>query len=382
MLMLNNRDLASCIDMAACIDSLFEGIKSYVRHDAVRRPRMDHFIPTSRPDEFACFSSMEGAIRGGYYAIRLKPDIVSWPVLNGVRRRLTYCYEPGLYGGLVLLFRVENAELVAIMNDGCLQHMRVGATAALGARFLARNDAETVGILGSGGMARSFALGFAAVRKLRTIKVYSPNSEHVQDYCREMSAVLGIEVIGMRKPEEVIKSSDIVASCTNSFEPVIKGCWLEPGMYVANAASRELDTEVFQRITIVGRLVPELDASGVSGFSDRDLETRDGVMAYVAGQPEERQRIPNGRQNSVAMPNARFVPCVKWETGSSLGRESADDIALLLELSAGNSPAGWSSGDIKGLQFASIAGKAYELASARGLGKSLDIHQFLQDIPT
>jgi len=382
MLILNNHDLATCLDMAACIESLYEGIKLYVRHDAVRRPRMDHFIPTSRPDEFACFSSMEGGIRNGYYAVRLKPDIVSWPILDGVRRRLTYCYEPGLYGGLVLLFRVENAELVSIMNDGCLQHMRVGATAALGARYLARTDAETVGILGSGGMARSFALGFAAVRKLRCIKVYSPNSEHLQAYCREISKLLDIEVIGNRSPEDVIKGSDIVASCTNSFEPVIKGCWLEPGMYVANAASRELDPEVFQRITVVGRLIPELDTSAASGFSDRDLEIRDGVMAYIAGQPEERQRIPNGRQNSVAMPNARHVPCVKWETESPLGRESGDDITLLLELSAGNAPAGWSSGDIKGLQFASIAGAAYELALSRGLGQSLDIHQFLQDIPT
>ena len=93
--------------------------------------------------------------------------VISWPEMGGLRRRVTYCYQPGLYGGLVLLFRTENAELVAIMNDGFIQHMRVGATAALGARYLARSNAETVGIIGSGGMARSFALGFAAVRKLR-----------------------------------------------------------------------------------------------------------------------------------------------------------------------------------------------------------------------
>lgn len=105
-------------------------------------------------------------------------------------------------------------------------------------------------------------------------------------------------------------------------------------------------------------------------------------MAYIAGQPDERQRIPTGRQSAVVMRNARWVPCINWDTESPLGRESNDDISLLLELSAGNSPAGWSSADIKGLQIASIAGKAYELASARGLGQSLDIHQFLQDIPT
>lgn len=382
MLLLNNRDLASCLDMPRCIDALYEGIKLYVRHDAVRRPRMDHFIPTGRKDEFACFSSMEGAIRGGYYAIRIKPDIVSWPVLNGVKRRLTYCYEPGLYGGLILLFRIDNAELVAIMNDGCLQHTRVGATAALGAKYLAKNDAETVGILGSGGMARSFALGFGVVRKLRTINVYSPNIEHLRAYCSEMSKALSVDVIGKKSPEEVIKGSDIVASCTNAFEPVLRGSTLEAGMYIANVANRELDAEVFQRITLVGRLIPELETPGASCFTDRDLEIRDGVMAYVGGQPDERQRIPSGRQTAVPMRNARWTSCIDWEMEKPLGRKSDDEISLLLELSAGNSPAGWSSGDIKGIQFASIAGKAYEIASARGLGQSLDIHHFLQDIPT
>ena len=43
---------------------------------------------------------MEGIVRGGYYAIRIKPDIISWPEVNGIKRRVTYCYEPGLLGPL------------------------------------------------------------------------------------------------------------------------------------------------------------------------------------------------------------------------------------------------------------------------------------------
>jgi len=211
MLILNNRDLENCLEMRACVEALYEGLKAYVSHDAVRRPRMDLFVPTSRSGEFACFSSMDGAIRGGYYAIRIKPDIVSWSEMNGIRRRLTYCYEPGLYGGLILLFRVANAELVAIMNDGFLQHMRVGATAALGAKYLARSSVETVGILGSGGMARSFALGFAAVRNPRLIKTYSPNGAHCRVYCEEMSRKLNIPVVPVKSPEEAIGGSDILA---------------------------------------------------------------------------------------------------------------------------------------------------------------------------
>lgn len=382
MLILNNRELESVCDMRACVEALYQALKAYHQGDAARRPRIDLFAPTSRKDEFACFSSMEGIVRGGYYAIRIKPDIISWPEMGGLRRRVTYCYEPGLYGGLVLLFRTENAELVAIMNDGYLQHMRVGATAALGAKYLSRREAKTVGIIGSGGMARSFALGFAAVRDIQSIKAYSPNSDHLRVYCQEMSEKLRIEVIPTKGSEEAVRGSDIVAACTNSLEPVIRGQWLEPGMYVANVSRRELDLEAFQRVTLVGYLAFDQDPLDVSRFSDHNFEIRANVMAYVAGQPDERKGIPVGREKKTDMPNFRWVPCVDWKTETPLGRESDEDIAFVAELSASNFSGGLASSGIQGIQFAAIAGKAYELASAHDLGKPLDIHLFLQDIPT
>lgn len=380
-LILNNHELESAIDMPSCVEALYEALKAYNRRDAARRPRIDIFAPTSRADEFACFSSMEGIVRSGYYAIRIKPDIVSWPEVNGLRRRVTYCYQPGLYGGLILVFRTENAELVAIMNDGYIQHMRVGATAALGARYLARSNAEVVGMIGSGGMARSFALGFAAVRKLKKIKAYSPNRDHLRSYCKEMSQKLGIEVAPMKNGAEAISGSDIVASCTNSMAPVIEGRWLEPGMFVANVSSRELDKEVSRRVTLIGYLAFQADPLRLNGFSDDNFEIRANVLAYVAGQPEERQRIPARERKEITVSNARWVPCVDWETGNPIGRQSNEDIALLAELAGGNSR-GLASSGIQGIQFASVAGRAYELASARGLGKPLDRQLFLQDIPT
>ena len=381
VLILNNQELESVLDMRSCIDALYQGLRAFGRGDAVRRPRIDLFTPTSRPEQFACFSSMEGVVRGGYYAIRIKPDIVSWPVVDGLRRRVTYCYQPGLYGGIILVFRAENAELVAIMNDGYLQHMRVGATAALGAKYLSRSDAKVVGILGSGGMARSFAMGFAVVRSIETIKVYSPNREHLLAYCGEMSSKLGIEVIPERSPQEAVRGSDIVASCTSSLEPVLKGDWLEPGMYVAHVSNRELDPGVLRRLTIVGYLAFAEDPLKLSGFGDHKFEIRAGVMSYVAGQADETEGIPKTGQKALKIPNARWVPCVEWDTERPRGRESRSDIALLAEV-ASAFPSGLASSSIQGLQFASIAGRAYELAWALGLGMPLDLRHFLQDIPT
>ena len=381
VLILNNQELESVLDMPSSIDALYQGLKAYARGDAARRPRIDIFAPTSRAEEFACFSSMEGIIRGGYYAIRLKPDVISWPVVDGIKRRMTYCVEPGLYGGLILLFSTENAALVAIMNDGFIQHMRVGATAALGARYLSRSDAAVVGMIGSGGMARSLALGFSAVRKLRRVKAYSPNAERLSGYCREMSEKSDVEVVPVKSAREAAQGSDIVASCTNSMSPVLEGRWLEPGMYVANVTRRELDEEVPRRITLVGYLAFGGDPLKLGGFSDANFEIRTNALAYVAGRPEERDCIPATREDGMILPNARWSPCVDWRTEKAIGRQSDGDIALLAEL-AGSNLHGLASSGIQGIQFAAVAGRAYELALERGLGTRMDLRGFLQDIPT
>jgi len=130
---LDNQDQERSITAKEAIEALEDGIHQLARGDAIRRPRIDNLIPTRRSEEFFSFSSMEGGVREpGYYALRIKPDIISWPVINGMHRRVTYCYHPGLYGGLVFLYNVDNAELLAIMNDGYVQHLRVAATAAIG----------------------------------------------------------------------------------------------------------------------------------------------------------------------------------------------------------------------------------------------------------
>ena len=197
-----------------------------------------------------------------------------------------------------------------------------------------------------------------------------------------MSRKLRVEVVPEVSPQDVIRGSDIVASCTNSRQPVLEGQWLEPGMYLANVADRELDQEVFQRINVVGYLAFDRDPLCLSGFADHNFEIRAEVMAYLAGQPDERECIPVSWYKEVNFPNARWVPCLDWRTERPSGRESDRDITFLAEVAGSNFQSGLSSSGIQGLQFACIAGRAYELASSRGLGRPLDLSFFLQDIST
>ena len=157
MLLINNDLAKALLTMDDCIRVQEEAYKELITGDAVHRPRIDVYVPCERDDGYYRWGTMEGASKSsGIFAIRMKSDIVYWPRnQEGGWTEEKYCGQPGTYCGLVFLFSTRNGEPLAMINDGHLQHMRVGGGAGLGAKYLECRDAQSVGMLGSGGMARS-----------------------------------------------------------------------------------------------------------------------------------------------------------------------------------------------------------------------------------
>ena len=77
--------------------------------EAVCRPRIDIRIPTSDPARNYQWGTMEGGSTAGYFAIRMKSDIVYEKEYKGVLTQEKYCVRPGLYCGLILLTSIEKA---------------------------------------------------------------------------------------------------------------------------------------------------------------------------------------------------------------------------------------------------------------------------------
>ena len=173
MLLINNQEVEKLFSMKDCLAALEDGYDDLMIGDAVYRPRLDLWMPCERPDGYWRWGTMEGASRKiGVFAIRMKSDVVYWP---GGETEEKYCMQPGTWCGLVMVFSVRNGEPLAMINDGLLQHMRVGGCAGLGVKYLAREDACDVGIFGSGGMARSYLEAFYEVRKLRQGESLQPD---------------------------------------------------------------------------------------------------------------------------------------------------------------------------------------------------------------
>ncbi len=152
----------------------------------------------AREDALYSLKSMDGVIpKLGVGAVRINSDIVTWPKRgNNVRREKMPAAPGNRYVGLVLLFSTENGEPLAIFPDGVMQRMRVGAANGLGVKYLARKDAKTVGILGSGWQAGAQLMAVCAVRSTsRPSAASAPMRQNRDAFARQMSEALGVDVM-------------------------------------------------------------------------------------------------------------------------------------------------------------------------------------------
>jgi len=292
---------------------------------------------------------------------RMKSDIVTWTA-QGTDK--LHCVRPGTFSGFLMLFSTRNGEPLAIMNDGILHHLRVAAGAALGVKYLAREDASVVGILGAGGMARFYLPAICQVRRITGAKVYSPTKANREAYAEEMSRELGIPVEPFDSPEPVVRGSDIVSTCTNSMGPVVTDpSWIEKGTHLANLSSREWSWNVVQRCHVIVQVGTEtMGPGGAMEASERNY----GWASWTIGKPEEIARIPKRAVSNNSFLN--FPTLVDILNDPSKRRTSPEQVTFFHNLG------------LLGFQFAAVAAKAYMLAREQGAGTELSTEPFLQDI--
>jgi alanine dehydrogenase len=366
MFFIDNPTVQKVLTMEECIQVQERAFLGLPTGASVHRPRIDMYVPCDRDDGYWRWGTMEGASSElGVFAIRMKSDVVTWPRHeDGTWTEEKYCMEPGTYCGLIFLLSTRNGEPLAMINDGHLQHMRVGGGAGLGAKYLARDDAHVVGMIGSGGMARTYLEAFACVRDIHMVRVYSPTKAHREAYAAEMSAKLDIAIEPVGSAEEAVRGADIVSCCTDSNLPVIEADWLEPGMHVTNLGGAELPRGVFTRADVVVR-------QGESGLpvpegNDRIQAGRGhSPAAYIGGTDEEMQRLPpaTGRDHF----SGGYPSFVELATGE-VRRTNPDQITLYLNV--GN----------QGLQFAAVGALVYNRCRDQQLGRVIPTEWFLQDI--
>jgi alanine dehydrogenase len=376
MLLINNDLVAQLLTMEDCIRVQEDAFRKLATGGAIHRPRIDMYFPCEREDGYFRWGTMEGA-NDGFFAIRMKSDVITWPKdQNGNWTEEKYCREPGTFCGLIFLVSTRNGEPLAFINDGVLQHYRVGGGAGLGVKYLAREDSHVVGMLGSGGMARTYLEAFKCVRDIRLCKVYSPNAANREAFAEEMTRAFNIEVRAVDKAREAVRGADILSCCTDSMAPVFDADWIEKGMHVTNLGRREIPDASADKFDLVVR-------QGTAGLQMRQSErfqAERGLSpaAFIGGTVEEMKRLPAKNPNLAFGGDSPefsdrgrggdkpdFADLV---TGKCRGRVSRDQVTFYRNV--GN----------QGLQFSSVGGFVYQQAVKQKKGREIPTEWFLQDI--
>jgi len=360
VLVLGNEEVQGILDMPMCMAALDDAYRDMGATTSSTSPRIDLLTPRAYVDPAntilpGCHMlKTMSAATPRYAVIRFLTDHVFWRETGDfIRRERTPATKRrhSVTRGLILLLSVETGDLVAMISEGHIRNLRVGASAGLAARYLARENSTRMGLLGSGFMARAHVEAIQQARNIESLRVFSPDPEHRQRFAEEVQAATGINTSAVNAPEEAFHDADIVVLATNAITPVLDPKWLEPGMYVASVRHCEIAPDTFSRFDLL--TVNSKDNLGPTTFLSRSADVTLPEQAVL----DLEKGYPPGDATNIDWQNLPDLPDLLL--GRHPGRTEASQLTCF------NNSVGF------GLQFAACAERVYETAIQRGIGKEI-----------
>ena len=255
-LLLTRADVESALTMTDAIDAVEEAFRQQQLGTAQLPLRTPIRIPQHKG--IALFMP---AYIGGMDALGMKVVTV-------------YPENPSRHGlptilATVLLNDPRTGQLIALMDGAFLTAMRTGAASGVATKYLARPNAQVVGIFGAGIQAQTQLRATCAVRPIIEARIYDPMSELVGKFCRDMSAALGINVRAAATAREAVEGCDIIVTASTSKTPVFDGQWVAPGTHINGIGSHSLDARELDSLTVQrSKVIVDLRSAALAEAGD------------------------------------------------------------------------------------------------------------------
>jgi ornithine cyclodeaminase/alanine dehydrogenase-like protein (mu-crystallin family) len=201
---------------------------------------------------------------------------------------------------LTLLYSSENGRLLALIESDYLGMMRTGAASGVATKYLARADADTLAIFGTGWQARGQVLAADVVRPLKQVRVYSRNAENRQKFVAELGKEIKADLVACESPTEALEGATIVATATTARDPLFPSDAVADGTHINAAGSnalirREIDERLVRRAGLVAvdsRAQAREEAGDLLVPAERgwlDWDQVPELSSIIAGQTRGRQ---------------------------------------------------------------------------------------------
>jgi ornithine cyclodeaminase/alanine dehydrogenase-like protein (mu-crystallin family) len=363
-LILTNDEIEELLPISDCLERMEDTYRELAADRAISRPRSDIYAPPHDGMTYI-FKSMDGMIpKFEVAAVRLNSDFIAWKAdAAGVVKEKKPVARGASWVGLVLLFSTRTGEPIAIIPDGVIQRLRVSATNAIGAKYLAQPDASIYAQLGSGWQAAGQAKAMAKVRKLDEIRIYSPTQQNRERLAGELREQLGVAVRAVDNADEAMRGADIVATATNSVTPVVRPDALSPHAHINSVKTTEVAVEVLERCeTIVLHTHIGRPANFMIGHGQQPIyghDPREALQGTAQQSVTTQLRRPFDLQGR---------PTIAEIVAGKVPRPAPGSMTCFLN-NMGH-----------GVQFAALGSLAVEKAFARGIGREIPSDWLLQTV--
>ena len=179
-----------------------------------------------------------------------------------------------------MLYDAKTARPLAFIEANHLGQIRTGAASGHATDLLANPEADTLAIIGSGFQARTQLDAMRAVRKIRTVRVWSRNEEKRRKFAEEHG------VTATDTAEECVRGAQIVVTATNSKDPVLEDAWIAPGTMI-NA----MGSNIANRRELPAELVRRADLVAADSIEQAKIEAGDLILADSWANVVELQNV-------------------------------------------------------------------------------------------
>jgi ornithine cyclodeaminase len=265
MLALSRSEVESLLDLDALREAVAEAMREVSTGQVSMPPRIAAIVP-DRGLVAAMPAYLPASDALAVKVVSLFPGNTALPTHQAV----------------IVAFSPRTGEPVALLDGTSITVARTAAGSALSADLLARPEARTLAILGTGEQARAHARAMVRVRPIRTVVVAGRTRERVLALVAELSTTLGVTVAAVPSFEEACREADIVCATTHSPDPVVRREHLRTGAHVTsvgyNTAGREVDSAtVASSIVVVESRAAALGAPP-SGANDLRVPIEEGLI--------------------------------------------------------------------------------------------------------
>ncbi len=290
MLLLSKSDLDKAVNMGDIIGAVEEAQRLLGMGHAVNSPiysLLAEADPAILPEIHGNFQFFSAYVGGDVNA-------------EGIASSASCVHNPTMYGlpyavGLQLINDMTTGMPLAVMERSRLTELVTPAFSAVGAKYLARKGAETVGIIGCGNQGRTHLQAFNELFDIKSVKAFDVQADVLEKYVTEMGEETGLAIEAAESAEEAIRASDIAEIAINPCKPIVKYDWIKPGALIIalSGFGGELDREdVYGKIDrVVIDSQENLELLKSSGQVEAPVQLAQIVAGKQSGRRDDMEKI-------------------------------------------------------------------------------------------